>query len=398
MTTLSKTVPVDTATFPISIRVLCHVSTDYPVETYDLRQPDAVNPVVNTWFPYYRLTSEFINSHLFDNEAFTEFFKKYKNALLERHQLIGGTVRTLLKQGVDTTDGDRSTKAHNAFHRVDPHLVEQLVDRFLYWMSHYSKGVYPSPKTLAVKTLTQLSNSPELNISIQATALQEDDPMMSVQAVQAPMIPVGFVTTDCNILREFQYFFNGVNILPRFVMIYFCLRKNKFHVVWHQWRDIFMTSSLDNTKSIYVDNHTQEELLGGPLKNRQEFKKINIHSSVPVPADEATRVFNQGLFGKIRKFSFSLQSFIKRYQMRIPLNVKDENMSQFTSSASILPVNYTIVVYSIVRTWLSQHSESFKQRVGIDYSLGEEQPYLLCKQVNSMGDMLTNTFLLGKSE
>ena len=224
----TKTRLFNTVQFSISMQAVGHLSTEYPVETYDLRQPDPVIPIGSVWFPYYRLTNEFINSHLFDAIAFVKFFKKYRDALQEYHQLVSGTVRSLLKQGVEKSQGDKLTKAYSAFYHVDPNIVEQLIERFLYWMGHYTQGVYPSPKTYAVKILTQLTNTPELNASMQATALQEDDPLMGAQATQSPLIPVGFVTTDCNTLREYQHCSNGTNILPRFVMIYFCYVRTCF--------------------------------------------------------------------------------------------------------------------------------------------------------------------------
>jgi len=204
-------------------------------------------------------------------------------------------------------------------------------------------------------------------------------------------VPVGYITPDANVLRQAMWSYNSLKlddplmvqlIEHRRVAIFYDLITSNFIVkIYLEERDVYFDDFSD--KSI-IENISSESPEYKEMEIKVKEREINNYKPV------CTRVFNNEKFTGEQSFTLSLKDFPERYDKRISVTVSDEDLhGQKHTPMFIYPVNYTLLIYSIIRTWLHAYSEYF----GEEYEIMVKKPYFQCYYDELMG-MYTNTYVV----
>lgn len=206
-------------------------------------------------------------------------------------------------------------------------------------------------------------------------------------------IPVGYITPDTNVLRQHLWSYHSLKkthnrdvvqmVAHRKVVIFYDLITQDFIIKVYK----------EKNTDIYFDNISDTDIVKHLSENTPEYKEVEIKvDSIYKYAPTATRVFNRDKILSDKTYVFSLDNFIKRYDNKILLTLSDIEMFKEPNTLKPMetyPVNYTILCYSIIRTWLHVYSDYFGEK----YKL-TKNTYFQC-YFDKLTGMYTNTYLVG---
>jgi len=202
-------------------------------------------------------------------------------------------------------------------------------------------------------------------------------------------IPVGYVTPDANILRQYLWSYKSMEMKNGFIVQKYDHRRVAIFYDLHE-KTFIVKVYPEDYETIYFDNKLDEDIVSVIGNKSPEYKQMEIKvndNEIDNYKPERTRVFNFEKFTRENTFMFSLEKFKKRNRNRVSLTVNDNDMNN-VNEIQIYPVNYTLLIYSIVKTWLHSYSEYFEE-----YLITETKPYFQCYYDKLMG-MFTNTYVL----
>jgi hypothetical protein len=216
---------------------------------------------------------------------------------------------------------------------------------------------------------------------------------------------IGYVSTDCNYLRKylwrinFKDYYDGKlrfrRLDTRKVLIFFDMKTLDFIVTSRKRK----SHPQINIQSGFFDEYDDKQIEEMIRYTNDDFKKINIEMENPFKYSSGnTRVRNMNDFGKCLKdeyYCFSLKDFDIRYRNCVKMSVSDKQMCKESERFNLYPVNYNVLVYSIIRTWLHIYSRYFIHIK--NYDLRKYNPVFKCEFDDDL-KCLTNSFVRGKTK
>jgi hypothetical protein len=205
--------------------------------------------------------------------------------------------------------------------------------------------------------------------------------------------PVGYVTSDSNILRQGLWSFNALKLHDGYG-IYQCIDHRRVAIYYDIITNNFVVKTYPEKSNLFFDNHSEEDVVNNIGNNSPEYKEMEIkvkQREINNYRPLATRVFNAEKLDGDQIITFSLEGFSKRNNLKVLMTVTDEDIDRdidIDSSLMKYPINYTLLVYSIIQTWLHVYSEYFGEK----YLIKEKKPYVQCYYDDLIG-MYTNTYI-----
>lgn len=204
-------------------------------------------------------------------------------------------------------------------------------------------------------------------------------------------VPVGYITPDANVLRQAMWSYNSFKLIdPIMVQL---TEHRRVAIFYDLMTSNFIINVYSEDRNVYFDDYSDRSIIRNVGSESPEYKEMEIkvkERDINKYKPVCTRVFNNEQFSGEQSFTISLKDFPERYEKKVSILVTDEDIHGAKhEQLFVYPVNYTLLIYSIIRTWLHVYSEYF----GEEYIIREKKPYFQCYYNDLMG-MYTNTYVV----